>query len=631
MASFPLLQRVFLWAKTLLPAGAIRTRIGLIFFAGMSALILSTLGVTMWVNRWINLISNQLAVLERLEASSNDWQAAESELRTLLEGGQTLGAYQQVNFSPEKDPQTAALLQQAHLLAEQGLVAAPDEQSEAQQKFQQSLQQASQHLRIRRAENLGLARGLFAALFISTTCFLLIGLWFTEELIAKPLEELVQVTSRIAAGDLDTPVVLSESHEYQELANSFEAMRLELRASRERSSSYTSELEGRVAQRTRQLAALARVVATAGGSNNLNDMLHTALEQALQIVGVESGGLWLLDEVSGELRLTAALGMSESFRQAVAVLQPGEGITGQALISGQTVVLGDISSIASRVKHAALQEGIRGLAIIPIEAHEQVVGVLDVMTRQKRLFTSEEITLLTSLGQQIGIGVENARLIQEIRQQTERVAVLQERSWIGAGLHDGLLQMLGYLYLKADQLEAAALAKGFPDLAGELAHQRDVLEQASRNIRRFISELREAPSPSRSLRSALEEMVAEFWPEAGMAVTFEMSGPQEIRLEADQVTHVVRIAREALLNAARHGQAHHAAVTCVIAAENAELRIQDDGIGFEVENLSKESSEHFGLSIMRARAARIGGHLAIHSLPGQGTTVTLTWPLEAGK
>jgi two-component system nitrate/nitrite sensor histidine kinase NarX len=265
----------------------------------------------------------------------------------------------------------------------------------------------------------------------------------------------------------------------------------------------------------------------------------------------------------------------------------------------------------------------------PIKQRDHVLGVLTVMTRQPRAFRPEEITLLTSIGQQIGIAVDSLRLAEEVRQQAERVAALQERERIGIELHDGLLQTLGYLYLKADQLEAAAAQHGFTDMAIELASYRTVLERASGDARRFIADLRETPpAPPKPLQLTLAEMVAAFQSESPMQVSV-VGGDQPILLDPDRSAHVVRIAREALVNAAQHGQARRASVTCSWRDGLGELVIADDGLGFEADQAPGDGREHFGLTIMRARAARIGGQLRVDSAPGRGTRVHVTWP-QAG-
>ncbi|MBI5565307.1 MAG: GAF domain-containing protein [Chloroflexi bacterium] len=602
-------------------------RTGAIFFVGISALVLTTIGVSTWINGIIDQHTQRLAVLEQLSAQLDrptaDREVFQQNLALLQHGtspGQTSGATQLT-------PVTDEVLIAAFRRIDAAWSAARNGRSESLLELRAALDQATDLIRLQRADNLGMARGLFAALFLSTICFLLIGLWFTEELVAKPFEELIQVTSRITAGDLDTPIAFSESDAFEEVASSFEAMRLELRESRERLSRWASDLEKRVTQRTQQIAALSQVVTAASHSQELEQVLRTALEQALQVMDAPTGGLWLVDEASSHLQLAVSHGMSAVMRQQVQALGYGEGATGRAAETGETIVLEDITQGSTIVKTVAIKEGIRSLVAVPIKVRERVVAVLDVMMHQQRAYTPEEIALLTSIGQQIGIGVENARLIREIRQQTERVAALQEREWISAELHDGLLQNLGYLHLQADQLEAQALSNDLADMAGQLAHQRAVLEQTSREIRSFITDLREAPPPPVSLQGALEKMVAEFTRDTPIPITIDLPATA-LWLKADHVAHLVRIAREALLNATRHGHARSALLTCTVRGGQGELSVRDDGAGFDPKQLPDDGRGHFGLRIMPARAARLGGKLTIDSVPGHGTRVSITWPLE---
>ncbi len=619
------------WTHNIFPPGAIRIRTGFIFFFGISALILTTLVVSYWINNRITQDSARIALLNTMVDDLAEPgvflppEGLEQNVRTLLDGGQLSPPNGlQLKLDAEEDPVTAVALQ--HILS---TLPTTSKDPSAIQALQSALNDTRLLIQLRRADSLGMTRGLFAALFISTTCFLLIGLWFTEELIARPLEELVHINYRIAAGDLDTPITLRESNEFTKLAESFEAMRLELRQSREQMARRAAELEARVSRRTRQFAALSEVVSAASQSHDLQDVLDTALEQYLQVLRMETGGLWLVDEISGDLHLAVARGMSEYMREQVRVIQRGEGATGQAALTGQTLVLNDLAEAQTQVqvKAVARQEGLRSLVAIPITIHEKVVGVLDVMTYQPHAFTAEEITFLTSIGQQIGIGVENARLVQAIRQQAEQVAALQERTWIGAELHDGLLQTLGYLHLQADQMETEALTHELPDMAQRLSRQCEVLERASLDIRRFISDLRETPPPSTLLEVALQKMVSQFTQEMPLDVSLVMNG-LSLRVKANNAEHLVRIAREALLNAARHGKAQQATLTCTVQGTHGELRVQDDGLGFNPEQLPQDGRGHFGLSVMHTRAVRLAGHLSIRSAPGQGACVIVTWPLD---
>jgi signal transduction histidine kinase len=102
--------------------------------------------------------------------------------------------------------------------------------------------------------------------------------------------------------------------------------------------------------------------------------------------------------------------------------------------------------------------------------------------------------------------------------------------------------------------------------------------------------------------------------------------PSPLVLPRKEMEQVLRVAREALFNAKAHSQAAHIVLKLVQRDERVAVIVQDDGVGFDPHHLSHpDGRQHFGLSIMRARAARFDANLEIDSAPGRGTRVTLTW------
>jgi signal transduction histidine kinase len=105
---------------------------------------------------------------------------------------------------------------------------------------------------------------------------------------------------------------------------------------------------------------------------------------------------------------------------------------------------------------------------------------------------------------------------------------------------------------------------------------------------------------------------------------------EPIVLPRDQAEQALRVAREALLNARRHSQASRIQVTLSQEEEHLMLSVEDNGAGFELDSLPCDDGRpHFGVNIMYARAARLGGDLQIQSAPGAGTRVILKWPARS--
>jgi two-component system nitrate/nitrite sensor histidine kinase NarX len=593
-------------------------------------LVGAVVGVTFGFSAAVNQDDARARLLDELnfEMTQPDRSLAvsttfEPTALVLLQGGRAPRVEKEpVRLEPIDDVETKQALERM-LAAWREFVRAPDDPRahEAKSATQFSLAEATRLVGLRRADGIGMVRGMYATLFLSSFLFLLFGLWFMQQSVVAPVEDLDRIAQRIAEGDFDTPVALGGQGEFFDLARSFETMRRELQRSRDQVTRWTRDLEAHVAERTQQISALSEVIAAASRSLELDTVLRTALEQALKVIGAETGALWLKNDEAHNLQLVAFHALPIQMREELRVMNLGDGVTGRAAETGQTIVLEDVTQSPGPMKAVSIREGMRSVVAVPIRLRDRVVGVLDVMARQPRAFTPEEIALLTSIGQQIGIAVDSLRLMQSAQQQARQVAALMERERIGIELHDGLLQTLGYLYLKTDQLEAQAAAVGLHKIAEQLTAQRELIGQVSHDVRRFIADLREPPGPRRvSLQTALGEMVESFTRENSLQVQLDLQA-RVVLLDAERCEHLVRIAREALINAAQHGKARRAVVRLTWQDERAELGIQDDGDGFDPAQLSADEREHFGLSIMHARAARIGGALQVESQPGQGARV----------
>ncbi|MBI5305776.1 MAG: GAF domain-containing protein [Chloroflexi bacterium] len=600
-----------LLGKGIFASTGIRLRASLIFSAGLFLLIGATVFVTYQISDSVARDDALLTALTRLRA---EWLVYPAPA-DLANSARAL-------LNSRVDDLTVA--ESLERLANAAQVASPPR---GDAEITRAFDDVTRAIQLRRENSEGMVRGMFAALFLSTLAFLMIGLWFTQQTIVAPVESLDRIARRIAQGDFDTAVALDGQGEFRELARSFETMRVNLHHSREQTNRFTRELEAHVTQRTQQLAALSQVIAAASRSLELETAARTALEQSLQVIGVEMGGLWLMDEATGDLHLTVSRGMSERMQREVHILRGEDSVTGRAAMTGQIIALEDINLVPHMVHSVAIHDGVRSVVAVPIKVRERVLGVLDMLTRTTRTFTPEEIALLTSIGQQIGIAVDSLRLMYQVREQTQRVASLQERERIGVELHDGLLQTLGYLYLKMDVLEAQSSSRGMPEIAEQLAAQRTVLDRAAQDLRQSIANLHDLPAPPLALQTALSEMADEFMRESAMSVTLQ-TGAEPFWLAADKTVHLVRIAREALSNAERHGRARHATITFQTRDGRGELWIADDGAGFDPGIAPTDGRKHFGLSVMKARAASLGGNLRVESAPTRGARVCVEWQLQ---
>jgi two-component system nitrate/nitrite sensor histidine kinase NarX len=196
-------------------------------------------------------------------------------------------------------------------------------------------------------------------------------------------------------------------------------------------------------------------------------------------------------------------------------------------------------------------------------------------------------------------------------------------------MHDGLAQTLSYLGLQTDQAAELLQSGQVEPVLNGFEHIRNIIGQASQDVRRSIASLQDQPRPLRSLQEALRAMVDQVARESGSAIVLTTQIEDPVFIPRDQMEQVLRVVREGLVNAGRHAQAQRIAVDLNVVGDEVTVTVQDDGRGFDPDQVAIQDGAHFGLSIMRARAARIAGEIKIDSLPGQGTRVILTWPSSA--
>jgi signal transduction histidine kinase len=154
-----------------------------------------------------------------------------------------------------------------------------------------------------------------------------------------------------------------------------------------------------------------------------------------------------------------------------------------------------------------------------------------------------------------------------------------------------------------------------------------LLRRAREDSRSTIRELRSVALEQRGLAAAIEELLKPLAEAAGAAFEMEVTGMQA-RLPGTVELNLLRIAQEAVSNAAKHSRAAKIAVKLSYGADSVSLEVRDDGKGFAMLAQGVESG-HFGLRGMHERAEKINGQLRLESNLGKGTLVSVTAPLTA--
>ena len=191
----------------------------------------------------------------------------------------------------------------------------------------------------------------------------------------------------------------------------------------------TQEKEKRLRQKAvARLQAINSVCSIVTGSLELEQIFGGALNKVLEVTGLDAGLIFFLSKQAQELILTAYRGISKESAAEMDRLKLGEGFCGRVAQSGELMVVGDSSQDPRLSRVAVQKEELRGQIIVPLKSKGGIQGALAVATRDSRQFLPEELELITVIGNQIGVAIENARLHQNIERQLRIQQLLNEVS-----------------------------------------------------------------------------------------------------------------------------------------------------------------------------------------------------------
>lgn len=380
-----------------------------------------------------------------------------------------------------------------------------------------------------------------------------------------------------------------------------------------------------MAQHEKDLKILSSV---AEALNSVADV-GKSLEQTLRLVAdhlnLRTGWVWLLDADSGHFYNAASYNLppylQEPVRMAGTWCQCTEDFQYGRLMPHNVDVI-ECSRLKAAVTREIkpLTEGLRFHASIPLYFQKKPLGIMNVTGPAWRKLTKRELLLLSTIGDQVGVTVERARLTEE----SAKLARAQERARIAREIHDTLAQSLTAIAL---QLEGA-LESAKPSAPRARKHIRaalDVARDSIGEVRRSLLDLRSTALDGKPLREALLALARRTTSATGIRVNVTASKipPLSPRLEFE----LFRIVQEALTNVRKHARAKTIELVLRAAGSDLFAEIKDDGRGFDV----TASETGHGIAGMRERAQLIGGQLTVSSSAKRGTTVRVAVPFKAAR
>ena len=148
-------------------------------------------------------------------------------------------------------------------------------------------------------------------------------------------------------------------------------------------------------------------------------------------------------------------------------------------------------------------------------------------------------------------------------------------------------------------------------------------------MREYIRQIRATAAAKDDFLASLHRQSARFEADYGIPVEVQVNGDfGEEALEPEARVELLSIIQEALTNVGKHAGADRVRVSLAIREQRVRLVIEDNGCGFDLEQVVIRGGNCFGLGVMRERAAAAGGNLEVHSAPGGGTSIVASIPVE---
>lgn len=518
------------------------------------------------------------------------------------------------------------------------------------------LSSASWGIAIRQSEEEALApteqlRRQFILFSITMTMLSLLLAWAIAQSVVRPVRMLTAAAERIAAGNLSECIEPVGEDELGKLARSFDDMRVRLKQSLEKIQRWNRELESSVQIRTselkesqdqlvrrnRELSLLNAIAGAVSQSLNLETILGSALDQVVSFMGAEVGIITVFGEGEDGGEKSVYRGCSPEVAAVAARLGPCRRHRNLGETCDQHGDPCVVRDSLLEVYPTLRADDLKSITCVHLCSKGKALGTLCAATRGSQQFHSTDTALLFSIGQQIAVAVENAKLYREVEQKEAMRGELlrkvisaqeEERKRIARELHDETSQALAALVL-ALETASVAPAKDVEEMKARIAAIKPRAVRMLEEVRKLTLDLRPTILDDLGLIPAIRWYAENRLKGEGVKVLLETDGVER-RLPPQMETALFRVVQEAVANIARHAEAENVVISLDFSHSKVIIEVEDDGKGFDLAALSRTTDRGRGLGLMgmRERVALFYGSMTIDTAPGSGTRLRIEVPLE---
>lgn len=434
--------------------------------------------------------------------------------------------------------------------------------------------------------------------------------------IIRPVQTLQGGIQRMAARDFSVRVPVNNTDELGVLAQGFNRMADELQSLYEDLGEHVRQKTVELERQNRQLSALYGMTAFLNKPNDIEALCRGFLQRVMDEFHAAAGSIRVLDPSGERLHIVVSLGFSSALQESEHCMRTDACFCGEATQRG-TMIIRDFRKLPRPEEIGCMRDGFQAVSVFQIVTPEATLGTFSLHFRERTTMSPRELQLLEMLGQHLGAALDNQRLSIKARQ----LAVAEERNLVAQGLHDSLAQGLNFLNLQTQMLGSAVQQRRWDEVEEIVPLLKTGVSESYQDVRELLQNFRTRLGEE-SLRKAVDDTIGRFRRQTGLNVELHLDDRDGAPLHPDQQLQVLFILQEALSNVRKHAYASKVTVR-IDNHRDFGMSIRDDGEGYDPQEVAERSETHVGLSIMRERAARLGGQLQMCSAPGQGTEVSL--------
>ncbi len=376
-------------------------------------------------------------------------------------------------------------------------------------------------------------------------------------------------------------------------------------------------LEQRVAVRTDELATFFDLTLLAGQGVSLPEVFEQVLPRVVEVTRSEAVGIALIDADRDALQMAAQQNLPGPLQSPMQIAELPPEFQRWLQQPNDPLNITDLENIPS-LQSAFRTAGFRTYLGAQIRIGQRTEGVLSCFRFTDRGYSVDEIALVMALAELMGMLLETDRL----RQSARTMAVLDERQRLARDLHNSVTQSLYSLSLFSRAGREAAKKGDTDRLDYNLTEVERNTLHALREMRLLLYELRPANLEQEGLIRAVELRLNTVERRVGLQLDVQLDELPD--MSPSQEVELYYIIVEALNNVVKHAAATHLTLQLIHAHGYLELRIADDGRGFD----PSQTNGGMGLRNIRERVSRLGGQLSIASEPGSGTKVEAVIPCQ---